>query len=99
MNFPAGKRNRKWDPSEDWYRGIALLEVLEPTALPVAAHMHHACRVLGKEPMEQEKHWHRAGPFTPGTPATRSRGGDSCLCPAGEVGGALPVVCGMLDPE
>ena len=34
MNFPAGKRNRKWDPSEDWYREAALLEVLEPTAPP-----------------------------------------------------------------
>ena len=26
-------------------------------------------------------------------------GGDSCLSPAGEVAGALTVVCGMLDPE
>ena len=34
MNFPTGKRNRKWDPSEDWYREAALLEVLEPTAPP-----------------------------------------------------------------
>ena len=34
VNFPTGKRNRKWDPSEDWYREAALLEVLEPTAPP-----------------------------------------------------------------
>ena len=33
-NFPEGKRSRKWDPSEGWYRGAALLEVLEPTAPP-----------------------------------------------------------------
>ena len=39
VNFPTGKRNRKWDPSEDWYQGSSAPEVLGLLHLPVAAHV------------------------------------------------------------
>ena len=42
-------------------------------------------------------HWHRPSPLTSLQDA--AGGGDSCLSPAGEVSGALTVVCGVLGPR
>ena len=47
--------------------------------------------------MEQEMHWHCPSPLTSLQDA--AGGGDSCLSPAGEVSGALTVVCGVLGPR
>ena len=100
VNFPSGKRNRKWDPCENRYHG---------RGAPGGSHVYCTSLLLHIYNIHAE-YWERSprnrrstgialGPFTPDIPATRSRGGDSCLCPAGEVSGALTVVCGMLDPE
>ena len=99
-NFPAGKRDWKWDPSEDWFQGAVLLEVLGSTARPCCCTCITYMRSTGKGA-------HRAGQALAScwgpSPLTSLQhaagGGDSCLSPAGEVAGALTVVCGMLDPE
>ena len=98
-NFPAGKRNRKWDPCENRYHG---------RGAPGGSHVYCTSLLLHIYNIHAE-YWERSprssstdialGPFTPDIPATCSWGGDSCLYPAGEVGSVLSVVCGMLDPE
>ena len=92
-NFPAGKRDWKWDPSEDWFQGAVLLEVLGSTARPCCCTCITYMRSTGKGA-------HRAGQALAScwgpSPLTSLRhapgGGDSCLFPAGEVSGALTVV-------
>ena len=39
VNFPTGKTDMKWDPSEDWFQGSSAPEVLGLLHLPVAAHV------------------------------------------------------------
>ena len=100
VNFPSGKRNRKWDPSKDWYQGSSAPEVLGSTAPPCCCTCITYMQSTGKGA-------HRAGEAlasqwgpSPLTSMQHSVGeGDSCLSPAGEVAGALTVVCGVLDPE
>lgn len=41
VNFPAGKRNREWDPSEDWYQGSNIPGGRVPTAPPCCLHMYN----------------------------------------------------------
>ena len=98
-NFPAGKRNREWDPAKTGigkqhsWRSLCVLHSL-------LLHIHNMdAESWERRPVDQEKHWHRAGPFTPDIPADAAGGGDSHLSPAGEVGGALAVVCGVLGPR
>ena len=39
VNFPAGKRNREWDPSGDWHQGSNVPGGQVPTAPPCCLHV------------------------------------------------------------
>ena len=41
VNFPEGKRNREWDPSEDWYEGSNIPGGRVPTELSCCLHIYN----------------------------------------------------------
>ena len=75
VNFPAGKKNREWDPSEEWYQ-----ESIVP-GVGVSLHLPVACTyIIYMQNTEKGAGWTRRctsimlGPFTLDITARCSRG-------------------------
>ena len=74
-NFPAGKRNREWDPSEDRYQGSSAPGGPGVYCTSLLLHMYNIhAEYWERSPQSRTSTGIMLGPFTPDIPATRSRG-------------------------
>ena len=74
-NFPAGKRNREWDPSEDRYQGSSAPGGPGVYCTSLLLHMYNVhAEYWERSPQSRTSTGIMLGPFTPDIPATRSRG-------------------------